>query len=94
MTEETVRKYSEALNIARDEFANPSKLHILKADEKSEIELTIQEGKFHQVKRMFHAVGMEVIYLKRLSMGTLVLDPSLKPGEYRPLEVNEVKKLC
>ena len=94
VTEETVRKFSEGLNIGRDEFAKPSKLHILKADEKSEIELTIQEGKFHQVKRMFHAVGMEVIYLKRLSMGTLVLDASLKPGEYRPLEVNEVKKLC
>ena len=44
--------------------------------------LTIQEGKYHQIKRMFQAVGMEVLYLKRLSMGKLTLDPGLKPGEY------------
>ena len=60
----------------------------------SEIELTIQEGKFHQVKRMFEAVGKEVIYLKRLSMGTLVLDSTLKPGEYRLLTKEELKNLC
>ena len=46
------------------------------------------------MKRMFHAVGMEVLFLKRLSMGSLVLDPDLKPGEYRSLEKEEVEKLC
>ena len=56
--------------------------------------LTIQEGKFHQVKRMFHAVGKEVIYLKRLSMGTLLLDETLKSGEYRALTNEELKRLC
>lgn len=55
--------------------------------------LTIQEGKFHQVKRMFEALGCRVVYLKRLSMGTLVLDPSLKPGQYRPLKDEELKGL-
>ncbi|MCD8046971.1 MAG: 16S rRNA pseudouridine(516) synthase, partial [Clostridiales bacterium] len=43
--------------------------------------LTIQEGRYHQVKRMFHAVGREVIYLKRLSFGSIVLPLSLKKGE-------------
>ena len=51
--------------------------------------VTIQEGKFHQVKRMFHAVGKEVQYLKRLSIGTLKLDESLALGEFRPLSEEE-----
>ncbi|MGN0297884.1 MAG: pseudouridine synthase [Lachnospiraceae bacterium] len=55
--------------------------------------LTIQEGKFHQVKRMFEAVGVEVVYLKRLSMGSLQLDESLQAGEYRALTENELELL-
>lgn len=59
----------------------------------SEIELTITEGKFHQVKRMFQAVGKEVVYLKRLSMGSLTLPSDLKPGEYRALNEEELAEL-
>ena len=59
----------------------------------SEVLLTIQEGKFHQVKRMFHAVGKEVVYLKRLRMGSLVLDENLKTGEYRALTDEERRTL-
>lgn len=59
----------------------------------SEIELTITEGKFHQVKRMFQAVNKEVIYLKRLSMGSLTLTEDLAPGEYRPLTEEELAGL-
>jgi 16S rRNA pseudouridine516 synthase len=55
--------------------------------------LTIQEGKFHQVKKMFHAVGLEVIYLKRVSMGGLNLDESLKVGDFRPLTQEEIDYL-
>lgn len=66
----------------------------LKGDEiVSEIELTITEGKFHQVKRMFQAVGKEVIYLKRLSMGSLKLPDELNAGEYRPLTSDELDAL-
>lgn len=71
----------------------PGKLEIITSDEISQIHLTIQEGKFHQVKRMFRAVGKEVIYLKRLRMGTLVLDENLSIGEYRPLTKEELEKL-
>ena len=56
--------------------------------------LTITEGKFHQVKRMFQAVGLHVVYLKRLSMGGLRLDENLKEGEVRLLYEEEVKALC
>lgn len=59
----------------------------------SEIRLKIFEGKFHQVKRMVRAVGKEVTYLKRLSMGSLVLDEGLKPGEYRLLKTSELEEL-
>ena len=57
------------------------------------IELTIHEGRFHQVKRMLEAVGNEVLFLKRLSMGPLFLDEKLAPGEYRTLTDEEIKKL-
>lgn len=59
----------------------------------SEIRITIREGKYHQIKRMFAARGMEVLYLKRLSMGPLELDPSLPEGEYRPLTEEELSLL-
>ena len=55
--------------------------------------ITISEGKFHQVKRMFKAVGNEVKYLKRVKMGTLSLDENLKLGEYRELTEDELTKL-
>lgn len=68
-------------------------LKILQSGEESEIELTITEGKFHQVKRMFESVGKTVVYLKRLSMGSLQLDPDLELGEYRYLTEEELAGL-
>ena len=59
----------------------------------TDVEVTIREGKFHQIKRMFLATGHEVIYLKRLSMGPLTLDSSLAPGEYRRLTQDEITQL-
>jgi len=59
----------------------------------SRIRLTIHEGKFHQVKRMFRSVGKQVVYLKRLSMGPLVLDEGLRPGQYRELTESEMEGL-
>jgi 16S rRNA pseudouridine516 synthase len=63
------------------------------SEEHSEVLLTIVEGKFHQVKRMFIAVGKRVDYLKRLSMGSLKLDESLRPGEVRELREDELARL-
>lgn len=51
--------------------------------------LTIREGKYHQVKKMFKALGNEVVYLKRVSMGSLYLDPALAPGAWRELTQDE-----
>lgn len=55
--------------------------------------LTISEGKFHQVKRMFHSVGNEVVYLKRVKIANLSLDTSLAPGAYRKLTADDFKAL-
>ncbi|NLW15631.1 MAG: rRNA pseudouridine synthase [Erysipelothrix sp.] len=57
------------------------------------IELSIAEGKYHQVKRMMHACDNEVLYLKRIRIGTLNLDAYLKLGDYRNLSKVEIEKL-
>ena len=62
-------------------------------DGQSEIEVTIQEGKFHQVKRMFIARGKKVQYLQRIAMGPLVLDSKLPLKGYRPLTDDEMNSL-
>ena len=59
----------------------------------TQVYVTIREGKFHQIKRMFAAVGKEVLYLKRLSMGRLKLDSSLEPGQFRELTEEETADL-
>ena len=59
----------------------------------SEIHITIQEGKFHQVKRMFQKINKPVCFLKRISMGNLTLDPSLPTGQYREIQIEEIIKL-
>ncbi|MDW7674132.1 MAG: pseudouridine synthase [Bacillota bacterium] len=68
----------------------PSELVITETGAISQVEITIYEGKYHQVKRMFLAVGKEVIYLKRIKMGLLALDEGLALGEYRELTADEL----
>ena len=86
--------FAQGIDIGDEKLTLPARLEILTSGKESEIRLTIQEGRFHQVKRMFEARGKKVIYLRRESMGTLVLDPQLREGEYRPLTEEELKKLC
>lgn len=93
VTEREVKLFREGVAIDEDFTALPAELKILISDHVSEIEVVIYEGKFHQIKRMFEAVGMEVIYLKRLSMGSLLLDERLGLGEYRPLTEEELAGL-
>lgn len=93
VTDTDVRIFEEGIKLEEDFTTLPAKLTILESADISKIEVTIFEGKFHQVKRMFEAVDKEVIYLKRLSMGSLRLDEALSPGEYRRLTDEELKKL-
>ncbi|MCI6164866.1 MAG: rRNA pseudouridine synthase [Lachnospira sp.] len=96
ITDEEVLKFKNGLVVDETFTAKPARLHVLKfndADNTTDIQITIHEGKFHQIKRMFEAVGSEVLYLKRLSMGTLLLDKNLIPGEYRKLSQEEINAL-
>lgn len=97
VTETDVQLFQKGVNIGEEKPTREAVLEILSVSceaERSKIRLTIHEGKFHQVKRMFQAVGKEVIYLKRLSMGSLDLDETLGKGEYRKLTDKELNKLC
>ena len=71
--------------------AKSAKLEI--TENPNEVYIEIAEGKFHQVKRMFKAIGMEVIYLKRISMGKLKLDDTLMLGGYRELTAQEIAQI-
>lgn len=72
----------------------PAVLEILNADENgSEVMVTIQEGKFHQVKRMFESVNKKVVFLRRVSFGPLKLDENLYEGQYRELSEEEIDLL-
>ncbi|MBX8944578.1 MULTISPECIES: pseudouridine synthase [Lysinibacillus] len=93
VTEEDAEKFANGVELDDGYVTKPGKLVILKSAQQSEIELTIQEGKFHQVKRMFEAVGKRVTYLKRISMGSLILDENLALGEYRELTTEELNGL-
>ncbi|MGN0405416.1 MAG: pseudouridine synthase [Bariatricus sp.] len=91
---EDVDAFARGLDIGDEKLTLPARLEILSSGEESEIRVTIQEGRYHQVKRMFESRGKKVVYLRRESMGTLVLDPTLEEGEYRPLTEEELRQLC
>ncbi len=94
LTQEMIEEFQTGLKLEDGYVTLPSELKILKTTEtQAQAEVTIYEGKYHQVKRMFEAVGRSVMYLKRLSMGSLVLDPNLEKGEYRYLTKEEIECL-
>ena len=91
-----IDQFKNGLVVDKDFTAMPAKLEILQynnQDDTTFLNITIQEGKFHQIKRMFKAAGSEVLYLKRLSMGQLQLDETLEPGKLRPLTGSEIDLL-
>lgn len=99
ISNEDIFAFEQGLIIGDDDLnvALPARLSILKTENSpkalSYIEVTIHEGKFHQVKRMFQAVGKKVVYLQRIAFGTLVLPKDLASGEYRELTCTELDML-
>lgn len=91
--ESDIAAFSTGVILDDGYHTKPGILKILTSGSVSEIELSITEGKFHQVKRMFESVGKTVIYLKRLSMGELLLDESLPEGSYRELTEEEYNQI-
>ena len=93
LTEEDVAAFAAGLELS-DFTARPAKLEILSAGEESSIaDVILTEGKFHQVKRMFAAVGHPLTGLSRLRIGCVALDESLSPGQYRKLTEEEIAGL-
>lgn len=95
LTPEEIERFENGLVIDGGITCLPAKLRVLEGGVSSggaRVMVTIHEGKYHQIKRMFKALGHEVIYLKRTAMGGLHLDDSLKPGEAREL-TDEEKEL-
>lgn len=93
VTEEDVIKFSKGVILEDGYKTMAAELTVIESGNISEIEVVLFEGKFHQVKRMFEAVDKKVIFLKRIEMGTLMLDENLKPGEYRELYKGELELL-
>lgn len=92
VTSEDVEKARQGITLADGYLTNPASIHILKSDSLSEVEITITEGKYHQVKRMFAALGKKVTYLKRIQMGELKLDERLPLGSFRALTKEELHR--
>ncbi len=90
---DAAKRMEEGVELEDGTLTMPARLEILEYGNPSTILLTIREGKFHQVKRMFEALGCSVVYLKRLSMGSLKLDENLQPGDYRSLTREEIDLL-
>lgn len=90
LTVSQIQALQTGVDIGEKKPALPAGVTVL---EDRKIALTITEGKFHQVKRMLKAVGNEVLYLKRIRMGSLTLDNTLRPGEYRMLTTDEITML-
>lgn len=94
--DETVKTFASGMTLGDGTKLKPAELKILAQDEEhdsSEIEIKIREGKYHQIKRMFGAIGMKVVELERISMGNLKLPEDLKRGNYIELSLDEVNKI-
>jgi len=89
-SEDAVRIFSEGVVLDDGYRTMPAALELISSQNEIIARVKIYEGKYHQVKRMFRAVGANVISLKRLSMGGISLDESLRPGEYRELTKEEI----
>lgn len=90
VTAQDIEAFKEGITLSDGYLCMPAYLNIISSGEISEIELTINEGKFHQVKRMMEAVGKQVFYLQRIGMGNLKLPEDLELGSYR--EITEEEK--
>ena len=93
LDESDVKAFKEGITLEDGYVTKEGELEIIKSGEISECYATINEGKFHQLKRMFIALNKEVVFLKRIKFKDIVLDESLNEGEYRLLTNEEIESL-
>lgn len=89
--EEDVKQFASGMIIDGGEKCLPARLEI--TEDPKEVFITLREGKYHQIKRMAEALGNSIVYLKRVSIGGLELDKSLKEGECREISPEELRLL-
>lgn len=91
---EVIERFREGVHLMPEDYITlPASVEMLSFNNPNSCYLTIREGKFHQVKRMFQSVGLEVLALKRVQIGNLPLDEGLFQGEYRELTPEELENL-
>lgn len=92
--ESDIVKFEKGITLDDGYLCMPAKLEVINSNEDgAEVHVTIQEGKFHQVKRMFEAVDKSVVYLRRISFGPLKLDETVEEGSFRELTEEEIELL-
>lgn len=88
VAEDTAQRFADGVQLHNEaSLTKPAQLEII---EPQLVRLTLSEGRYHQVKRMFGAVGNRVLELHRERIGAMILDDDLAPGEYRPLTAEEI----
>ena len=96
LSDADVKQLEQGMDIGDEKLTLPAKVSCLEQfpeEQEQTVMIKLREGRYHQVKRMFAKVGHPVLYLQRVSMGTLTLDDSLKTGEYRKLTADEIAAL-
>ena len=93
VTEEEVALFARGVLLEDGYVTRPAELKILTSGAVSETEVTIMEGKYHQIKRMFAAAGKRIIYLKRTAINGVLLDEALLPGQLRELTIEELRQI-
>ena len=92
LSSDHIQKFKDGIVFLDGTLCKPAKLEILSASPtESHASITISEGKFHQIKKMFLSVGVKVTSLKRVQFGDFTLDPELAEGQYRPLNPEELE---
>lgn len=96
LTDDQIKQFETGLDIGEGFTSLPAKLEFAEklSDGRAAFNVTIHEGKFHQIKRMFYALGREVLYLKRTAIGNLPLDETLESGDSRALSADEIDKIA
>lgn len=93
LTLEDMEQFATGLDIGDEKPTMPAEIRLLEDGANPVYEVVLREGRFHQVKRMFEALGSTVVYLKRIAMGPITLDDTLEPGQYRRLTAEETEAL-
>ena len=94
LTSDHIQKFKEGIVFLDGTTCKPAQLEILSSSPtESRASITISEGKFHQVKKMFLSVGVKVTALKRVQFGDFTLDPDLAEGQFRPLNPEELEMI-